>query len=902
MGILATIGPATQKLIDEGLTRQTFTGFPVWLRVIWYILAVSSVFVFAYGVSRPILRYRKSPNRAGLPKWREVPGSTVRGLALLFEHRTIAKRARAAGFAHACVFYGWLTLFAATVVLAFDTDFLSPLFGLSYFQGGFYLWYSLIVDIMATVLTVGLLYLMIRRALIKPKRLDYTRPDREADEPAQADRRVYQWGDWFFVGGLLYLMVTGFLLAALRVAATHPADQGYDPVTWLIAQIFWNWNHSLLDTLHMVIWWAHGLVAIWLVAAIPWSKAAHMMSSLASLILRDPLAGKRLRSIPEEKLDDPAGYGVVADISAIHLLQLDACTKCGRCHEACPANATGRPLSPRDVVLELREDVRAANKPQDHEIDGIGGVLGALLASGKEIHGEDGLHLDEDGDANSKHDAETAREKRNSDGPLVCEDRVRYDTVWSCMQCNACVEACPVGIEQAPIINQLRRRMVEEGELPSDLQSVLRTITKSGNSFGENKRKRGKWTDELDFDVKDARKEPVDVLWFVGDFASFDPRSQGVSRTIARLYRHAGIDFGIMYDGEKNAGNDIRRVGEEGLWEVLAEENIGNLQEAEFSRIVTSDPHSLNTIRNEYPDKGGEFEISHHTTFLLELFESGKLKVEKPLGYKVTYHDPCYLGRHNGEYDAPRKLLEYLGCELIEMPRNRGNSFCCGAGGGRIWVRDEPGQERPSHNRIQEAVDLGELDYFVVACPKDAAMFSDAVKTSGNEDKFEVKEITELMAEALLAVPALVGAVEDEAEVEAQAEAPAAEASAAIVDTEPAGIEPADTEPAATEAEVAEDQTTPEDTATPAPADTSAPEDAPAPEATSTPQEAPSEQQPEDQEPAQNEQQPEAGTDTDVAAAPAADDSVPDPAAGNDPGDAADTEADAPESPEDSGS
>ncbi len=795
---LATIGPATQRLIDEGLTRETFTGFPVWLRVIWYVLAVASVFVFVYGVSRPILRYRKSPNRAGLPTWREVPGKTVRGLASLFEHRTIAKRARAAGLAHAFVFYGWLTLFAATVVLAFDTDFLSPLFGLSYFQGDFYLWYSLIVDIMATVLTIGLLYLMIRRGAIKPKRLDYERPDRAPDEAAQSDRKTYQWGDWFFVGGLLYLMITGFLLAALRVAATHPARQGWDPVTWAIAQIFWNWDRGLLDTLHMIIWWAHGLVAIWLVAAIPWSKAAHMMSSLASLILKDPLAGKRLRPIPEENLEDPAGYGVVADISAIHLLQLDACTKCGRCHEACPANATGRPLSPRDVVLELREDVRAAAPPIDHEIDGIGGVLGALLVSGKEIHGEDGLHLEADG-------GEAAREQLNTEEPLVCEDRVRLDTVWACMQCNACVEACPVGIEQAPIINQLRRRLVEDGELPSDLQSVLRTITKSGNSFGENKKKRGKWTAELDFDVKDARKEPVDVLWFVGDFASFDPRSQVVSQTIAKLYRHAGVDFGIMYEGEKNAGNDIRRVGEEGLWEVLAEENIGNLQDAEFKRIVTSDPHSLNTIRNEYPDKGGEFEISHHTTFLLELFETGRLKVDKPLGYKVTYHDPCYLGRHNGEYEAPRKLLEYLGCELVEMPRNRSNSFCCGAGGGRIWIRDEPGVERPSHNRIQEAVDLGQLDYFVVACPKDAAMFTDAVKTYSGDADFEVKEITELMAEVLLKVPALVGAEEQEAAqvepAEVEAAEPATQAAATPAPEVPVVPEPDAPAPATPESE-----------------------------------------------------------------------------------------------------
>ena len=740
MGLYAAaLSQATEKLIREGLTREVFAGFPLWLHILWLILAASSVLVFAFGVTRPLLRYRAA-SRAGLPSPRELPRLVLRGSRLMLEHRPIGKRARSAGLAHAAVFYGWMTLFAATVVLAVDTDLTSPFFGVDFFTGRFYEWYSLIVDIMATILTIGLIYLMVRRAIIRPSRLDYTRPDRAADDPAQVDRKIYQWGDWFFVGGLLYLMLTGFLLAALRIAATHPAHQAYDPVTWALAQLFTGVSHPALDTLHMVVWWAHGLVAIWLVAAIPWTKAAHMLTSFASLILQDPLAGKRLAPIPAELADQPAGYGTVSDISALHLLQLDACTKCGRCHEACPANATGRPLSPRDVVLELREDAHAEASAASREFDGLGGVLAVLMASDKKIPREAGsTELIVDPDAVAERG-----------GPLVCEDRIRQDTVWACMQCNACVEACPVGIEQAPIINQLRRRLIEEGDMPAELSKTLRTITKSGNSFGENRRKRGNWTDGLDFDVKDARQEPVDLLWFVGDYASFDPRSQGVSQTIARIYRAAGVDFGIMYEGEMNAGNDVRRVGEEGLWELLAEGNIEAIGEADFRRIVTSDPHSLNTIRNEYPIKGGEFQISHHTTFLLELIESGKLNVERPLGYRVTYHDPCYLGRHNGEYDAPRKLLAYLGCELIEMPRNRSNSFCCGAGGGRIWIPDEPGTERPSHNRIREAVDLGDIDYFVVSCPKDAAMFSDALKSSGNQDMFEVKEIAELMAEALV--------------------------------------------------------------------------------------------------------------------------------------------------------
>ena len=224
------------------------------------------------------------------------------------------------------------------------------------------------------------------------------------------------------------------------------------------------------------------------------------------------------------------------------------------------------------------------------------------------------------------------REHANHPGPLGFEenlirpDGVRPETAWACMQCQACVEICPVGIEQAPIINQLRRRMVEDGVLDANLQSTLQTIHKSGNSFGENKRKRGRWTQDLEFEVKDARKEPVDVLWFVGDYASFDPRSQQVTKAIARILHRAGVDFGILYDGERNSGNDVRRVGEEGLFEALATDNIAAIDACEFNRIVTSDPHSLNTLRNEYPQLGGEWTIVHHTALLRELIESGKLE------------------------------------------------------------------------------------------------------------------------------------------------------------------------------------------------------------------------------------------------------------------------------------
>ncbi|MDA8062215.1 MAG: (Fe-S)-binding protein, partial [Actinomycetota bacterium] len=217
------------------------------------------------------------------------------------------------------------------------------------------------------------------------------------------------------------------------------------------------------------------------------------------------------------------------------------------------------------------------------------------------------------------------------------------------------------------------------------------------------------------------------------------------------LLRSVGVDFGILFDAERTGGCDVRRVGEEGLFTTLAEHNIGTISGCEFERIFTSDAHSFNTLRNEYPELGGSWTVLHHTQLLDELIASGRLRPARKLGYRVTYHDPCNLGRYNGVYDAPRRVLRAIGVELVEMPRSRDNSFCCGAGGGRIWMKElrAEGSRRPSEQRIDEAVDLGGIDYFVVCCPKDVTMFEDAIKTSGHQDAIRLKEISELVLEAL---------------------------------------------------------------------------------------------------------------------------------------------------------
>ena len=262
------LAATTAQLIREGQTRQVFWHFPPWLEVSWYVVAVASVIVFAYGVLRPVSKYLRG-NRAGLPPLAELPRRLRRAFALVLEHRSIGRRDRYAGVAHAAIFYGFLTLFAGTTILALDTDVSQPIFGYDFFKGDFYLWYSLALDVMGAVLLVGVLAMMYRRAVIRPAKLDYSRPDREPGSVAQEQRRAYRWGDWAFLGGLLYLLVTGYVLEGLRIAMEHPARAQFNPVGWLAAQPFTGIDHGVLSVLRMGLWWFHGLVAVSLVAAIP---------------------------------------------------------------------------------------------------------------------------------------------------------------------------------------------------------------------------------------------------------------------------------------------------------------------------------------------------------------------------------------------------------------------------------------------------------------------------------------------------------------------------------------------------------------------------------------------------------------------------------------------------------
>jgi Fe-S oxidoreductase/nitrate reductase gamma subunit len=688
-------------------TRSTFADLATWEIVVWYCLVVVSTAVFVWGVGRLVLKYRRG--RGGFHLDRPLRQLWRTALVVL-SHSWIKRRDPLAGAGHFFIFYGFLVLFIGTVILAFADDVARPLLDWHFFRDGFYEGYSLFLDLFGVSLVIGLAIMAYKRGIQRPFRLSYWRPDRVAGADG---RRLYVIGDWTFLGILFFLALTGFLLEAFRIAETNPSFEVWSPVGWSAGHAFrgLGLTGDAAADAHLVQWWVHGIVALTFVASIPFTKAVHMLASPASVASRDDRAGRELPPIPADAKPDEVGYGTILDLPPRYLVQLDACTKCGKCHAACPATNSGYPLSPRDLILDLREVAEGALGIR-HEL-GIP-PLGAPTAS-------------------------------------ILGDPIRPETLWSCMQCMACVEICPVGIEHVPIINGMRRRLVEQGEMDSILQQTLESIYESGNSFGEARRKRARWTKELDFEVKDIRKEPAEILWFVGDYASFDPRNQRVTQTLARLLRRAGVDFGILYDAERNAGCDVRRVGEEGLFKHLREENVATISNCTFDRILTWDPHSFHTLRNEYPAFDGAGRVVHHSQFLFELLEAGRLTPARPLDHRVTYHDPCTLGRYNGVYDEPRRVLAAIGAELVEMPRNRDNSFCCGAGGGRIWMTELKRDEapRPSEQRIDEAVGLGGIDYFVVCCPKDVTMYEDAIKTSGHQGEIELRELTELVWESL---------------------------------------------------------------------------------------------------------------------------------------------------------
>ncbi len=557
--------------------------------------------------------------------------------------------------------------------------------------------FNLFADLFSMLVLTGMVFFLVRRFLYRDRVLAWR--ENVLLHPGVARGGVRR--DSLIVGTFILLHVGGRWTGTVWHLAQNGSTDPWLPFASVASLLVRGAAPAGLETAMHVSWWlAMGLIVLFL-PYFPYSKHIHLMIAPVNLALG--------RATPRGRMDDERPQGTPG---AAHLLELPwpqvldayACIMCNRCQQVCPAYLAGTPLSPSALEINKRYL--------------INGQAGALAAGNAQ--------------------------------PALLGFAIGADAVWSCTTCYACVRVCPVGNEPLMDILQIRRRLVYDAQLPEELSAVLRNLDEQGNSFGESARKRTQWSKDLGFEIKDAAKEPVEFLWYVGDFASFNANCQQTTRKVAQVFHSAGLDFGIIKRGEQSAGNDVRRVGEEGLFEALTEKNLKTLGECSFQRIVTTDPHTFNTLKNEYPKFGFSSDVQHYSTLLVELIRSGRIVLRKRLSGRVTYHDPCYLGRYNGVFDAPRQLLSLCGLDVVEMPRNRENSYCCGAGGGRIWMKDHPDQqERPSENRIREAVALDGVRHFTVACPKDMTMYTDAVKTAGQEGRIDVRDVIDFVWEAM---------------------------------------------------------------------------------------------------------------------------------------------------------
>jgi Fe-S oxidoreductase len=678
-----------------------------------------------YGILKIIRRGRTAP------PLRDTPRKLVVALIEVGLQKPIFRARPVLSTFHAFIFFGFSFYFLVNVVDVLE-GFI-PGFALLYGgrgllalnpivtkMAGLANLFNLTADILSVLTLAGMVAFLVRRFLGRDRRLTFNA--RVLLHPQV--KRGWVRKDSAIVGGFILIHVGSRFMGQVLRLAEHGQPDRFMPFASLTANLFGGLPASAYTAgIHFTWWLAIGLILVFLPYFVR-SKHIHLMVAPLNLGLARPN--------PPGQLDPatPNGDGsqllpgarTLPELAWPRLLDAYACIMCNRCQDVCPAHSSGTALSP--AALEV-------NKRYLINEDYLSLATGAILEKS------------------------------------LLEHAIRPEAVWACTTCYACVRVCPVGNEPMADIVDIRRRMIYDGdEVDPGIQAALESIGKNGNWFGKGSRARARWTKDLEFKIKDVTREPAEYLWFVGDTASFDTRVVPLTQKVARILNHAGLDYGILYQAERNAGNDVRRVGEEGLFEMLVEDNLKALGQGQFSQLLTTDPHSLNVLRNEYPQYGGMWPVHHYTNILLQLVESGQLKLKYRLAhYRATYHDPCYLGRYNGGYQAPRKLLDLLGSNFVEMPRNKENSYCCGAGGGQIWMSVTPDGERPAENRIREALAALSLSepkangkkgagpdpilLFVVACPKDVIMYTDAVKTTGNEGRIEVRDIVQLVEEAL---------------------------------------------------------------------------------------------------------------------------------------------------------
>ena len=685
-----------QQHDDSPVTREVFGGIPPSLKIAFYVM-VSILLV--YGA---VLFGQRVKNwTRGKPDDRRTTRKNVKRRLSDFRagvYMQTLLRDPAAGIMHSLIYFSFLVLLAVTTILEINHQIPESW---KFLNGNVYMAYSFIGDLAGLCLFVGVMWAIVRRYIQRPYRI------RIKTKPEHA----------IILGVFLAITITGFGTEVWRIAeAGMPPFEKWSFVSWPIANLIK--NNSNLAGGHQVWWILHVLSFFAFLVILPVTMLRHMFTSPLNMYLKDRErpkgAMKPMPNLLETELES-FGASTIEDFTWKQLLDLDACTMCGRCTSVCPAHATGKSLDPREIVLKAGEVMAATGTPQ---VSPPLGVVAEITVSANSLF-----------------------------------ERVTPEEVWACTSCKACDEICPVNIEILDKILDMRRYLsLMESNFPTELGNAYRSMENTGNPWGMSQADRGDWAEKFEgIEILDGSSPlEAEYLYWVGCAGSFDDKNKKVTQAMAQLLQRSGISFSILGPSEMCTGDPARRSGNEYIFQMLATQNIETLNGMGVKKIITQCPHCFNTLANEYPQMGGNYEVVHHSQFLEFLIDSGKLDLSNAkLEERVVYHDSCYLGRHNDVYMAPRNVIGSLGgIEIVEASRNGTQGMCCGAGGGRMWMEESTGKQI-NVERSQELLRTGATK-IAVACPFCYIMIDDGVKAQGiGEDQVKVADISMHILDAL---------------------------------------------------------------------------------------------------------------------------------------------------------